>query len=51
MGIEYVEYSIKLRNKKTLEWIVVTKQFAHETGTPLYTKDDFELMGLNISYG
>lgn len=51
MGIEYVEYRVKIKNKKTKEEKIVYGQEGHKPNTPLYTKEDFEILGLDVVYG
>jgi len=51
MGIEYVEYRIKIKNKKTNEEKIVCSKEGHKPGTPLYKKEDFEILGLVVAYG
>ncbi len=51
MGIEYVEYQIKIKNKNTNKEILVHTQLLHEAGDTIYKKEDFEILGLDVTYG
>lgn len=51
MGIEYVEYRIKIKNKHTKKETLVHTQLSHKEGMPLYKKDDFEIIDFEVVYG